>query len=48
MNVLKSILISVLFFLICLIIAAIGLVASGFLFGFGFHIANIAAWSVFI
>lgn len=44
----KSILVSILFIIVCLIIAAIGLVASGFLFGFGFHIANIAAWSVFI
>lgn len=44
----KSVLLSIVFTIVCLIIAAIGLVASGFLFGFGFHIANIAAWSVFI
>lgn len=44
----KSVLLSIVFIIVCLIIATIGLVASGFLFGFGFHIANIAAWSVFI
>lgn len=44
----KSVLLSIVFAIVCLIIVAIGLVASGFLFGFGFHIANIAAWSVFI
>lgn len=44
----KSVLLSIVFIIFCLFIAAIGLVASGFLFGFGFHIANIAAWSVFI
>ena len=36
------------FVLVCLIIAAIGLASSGFLFGFGFHLANIAAWSVML
>lgn len=44
----KSVLLSIVFIIVCLIIAAIGLAASGFLFGFGFHLANIAAWSVFI
>ena len=44
----KSVLLSIVFTIVCLIIAVIGLVTSGFLFGFGFHIASIAAWSVFI
>ena len=44
----KSVLFSIVFTIVCLIIVAIGLIASGFLFGFGFHIANIAAWSVMI